>query len=61
MHNEKNKGNMKQVDIDKDDYDSDTIISEKENIENLAKSSLVEVVKKGEFFRNKIVLKHNFD
>ncbi|KAF3546175.1 hypothetical protein DY000_02007338 [Brassica cretica] len=35
MHNEKKKGKMKQVGVDGDDYDADTIISEKENRENL--------------------------
>ncbi|KAL0801346.1 hypothetical protein Bca101_056522 [Brassica carinata] len=51
--NEKKKGKMKQDEVDGDDYDADNIISEKENRESLAKSSLVELVRKETFSSTK--------
>ncbi|KAL0897438.1 hypothetical protein Bca101_081399 [Brassica carinata] len=59
--NEKKKGKMKQDEVDGDDYDADNIISKKKNRESLAKSSLVELVKKGDLFLNKTVLKARFE
>lgn len=51
-HNEKKKGKMKQGEVDGDDFDTYNI-SEKENREILANSSLVELVKKEDLFLNK--------
>uniref|UniRef100_A0A0D3ATT9 SWIM-type domain-containing protein n=1 Tax=Brassica oleracea var. oleracea TaxID=109376 RepID=A0A0D3ATT9_BRAOL len=56
-HNEKKKGKMKQDEVDGDEYDANNINSEKENKEKLAKSPLVELVKIGDLFLNKTVLK----
>ena len=70
MQSENKKEKMKQVEVDGDAYDVDTMISEKENTTNMSKFSLVEVVKKGQLFQNKTFLKvtfeicamkHNFD
>nr|VDD09371.1 unnamed protein product [Brassica oleracea] len=60
-HNEKKKGKMKQDEVDGDDYDADNINSEKENREKLAKSPVVELVKMGDLFLNKTVLKARFE
>ena len=60
-HNEKKKGKMKQDEVDGDDYDANNINSEKENKEKLAKSPLVELVKIGDLFLNKTVLKARFE
>ncbi|KAF3538265.1 hypothetical protein F2Q69_00023402 [Brassica cretica] len=56
-HNEKKKGKMKQDEVDGDEYDANNINSEKENKEKLAKIPLVELVKIGDLFLNKTVLK----
>lgn len=56
VHNEKNKGKMIQVDVDGEDYDAITMIYEKENREKMANLALVEIVKKGDLFRNKTFL-----
>ena len=45
MQSENKKEKMKQVEVDGDAYDVDTMISEKENTTNMSKFSLVEVVK----------------
>ncbi|XP_033131183.1 uncharacterized protein LOC117126649 [Brassica rapa] len=56
--NEKRKG----VAVDEDgDYDADTMISEKENIHKMSKFSLLHVVKVGQFFENKTLLKATFE
>ncbi|XP_048599647.1 uncharacterized protein LOC125579826 [Brassica napus] len=60
-HDEKKKGKMKQDEVDGDDYDAANINSEKENREKLAKSPLVELVKTGDLFLNKTVLKARFE
>ncbi|KAF3564404.1 hypothetical protein DY000_02017952 [Brassica cretica] len=60
-HNEMKKGKMKQDEVDGDDYDADNINSKKENREKWAKSSLVELVKTGDLFLNKTVLKARFE
>uniref|UniRef100_A0A0D3BCV1 Uncharacterized protein n=1 Tax=Brassica oleracea var. oleracea TaxID=109376 RepID=A0A0D3BCV1_BRAOL len=52
---------MKQDEVDGDDYDADNINSEKENSKKLAKSPVVELVKTGDLFLNKTVLKARFE
>ncbi|XP_048599746.1 uncharacterized protein LOC106355407 [Brassica napus] len=52
---------MKQDEVEGDDYDVDKINSEKENREKLAKSQVVELVKTGDLFLNKTVLKARFE
>ncbi|XP_048635017.1 uncharacterized protein LOC125608628 [Brassica napus] len=52
---------MKQDEVEGDDYDADNINSEKENREKLAKSLVVELVKTGDLFLNKTVLKARFE
>ncbi|XP_033134251.1 uncharacterized protein LOC117127721 [Brassica rapa] len=60
-HNEKKKGKMKQDEVEGDDDDAEKINSEKENREKLAKSQVVELVKTGDLFLNKTVLKARFE
>ncbi|XP_022565025.1 uncharacterized protein LOC111209416 [Brassica napus] len=52
---------MKQDEVEGDDYDAGKINSEKENREKLAKSQVVELVKTGDLFLNKTVLKARFE
>ncbi|XP_013689379.2 uncharacterized protein LOC106393193 [Brassica napus] len=52
---------MKQDEVDGDDYDADNINSEKESREKSAKSLVVELVKTGDLFLNKTVLKARFE
>ncbi|KAJ4890062.1 Uncharacterized protein Rs2_29810 [Raphanus sativus] len=55
-HNKKKKGKMKQEEVDgDDDDDADKIISEKENRETLAKSSLLDLVKKGDVENSEVL------
>ncbi|KAG2307437.1 hypothetical protein Bca52824_027185 [Brassica carinata] len=57
----KKKEKPEAVEVDEDGYDADIVISEKENIDNMSKSSLLHVVKKGQDFENKTLLKATFE
>ncbi|XP_056847328.1 uncharacterized protein LOC130498017 [Raphanus sativus] len=57
----KKKEKPEAVEVDEDGYDVDTVISEKENIDNMSKYSLLHVVKKGQYFENKTLLKATFE
>ncbi|KAF3610564.1 hypothetical protein DY000_02046885 [Brassica cretica] len=52
---------MRGLEGDEDAYDADTMISDKENIHNMSKFSLLNVVKKRQLFENKTLLKATFE
>ncbi|KAF2596414.1 hypothetical protein F2Q68_00009257 [Brassica cretica] len=58
---EKKKEKMRGLEGDEDAYDADTMISDKENIHNMSKFSLLNVVKKRQLFENKTLLKATFE
>ena len=58
---EKKNEKMKGVEVDEDAYDADTMISAKENKHNMSKYSLLHVVKKGQLFEGKTLLKATFE
>ncbi|KAL0863854.1 hypothetical protein Bca101_042972 [Brassica carinata] len=60
-HSEKMEEKTEGVEVDEDAYDADTVIFEKENINNMLKFSLLHVVKKGQYFENKTLLKATFE
>ncbi|KAF3536744.1 hypothetical protein F2Q69_00020897 [Brassica cretica] len=57
----KKKEKIRGVEVDEDAYDADTMISAKENIHNMSKFSLLNVVKKGQLFENKNLLNATFE
>ncbi|KAF2614538.1 hypothetical protein F2Q70_00010398 [Brassica cretica] len=58
---EKKKEEIRRVEVDEDAYDADTMISAKEDIHNMSKFSLLNVVKKGQLFENKTLMKATFE
>ncbi|KAF3546275.1 hypothetical protein DY000_02005054 [Brassica cretica] len=61
MQYEKKKEKIRRVEVDEDAYDVDTMISAKEDKHNMSKYSLLNVVKKGQLFENKTLLKATFE
>ncbi|WZZ33723.1 hypothetical protein YC2023_017124 [Brassica napus] len=61
MQCEKKKEKIRRVEVDEDAYDVDTMISAKEDKHNMSKYSLLNVVKKGQLFENKTLLKATFE
>ncbi|KAF2601527.1 hypothetical protein F2Q70_00027128 [Brassica cretica] len=57
----KKKEKLKGVEVDEDAYDADTMMSGKEDSQNMSKFSLLDVVKNGQFFENKTLLKGTFE
>ncbi|XP_033129443.1 uncharacterized protein LOC117126136 [Brassica rapa] len=58
-HNEKKKGKMKQSEVDGDDYDADKHNEKKKG--KMKQDEVVELVKTGDLFLNKTVLKARFE
>ncbi|KAF3486745.1 hypothetical protein F2Q69_00056042 [Brassica cretica] len=58
---EKKKEKISRVEVDEDAYHADTMISAKEDIHKMSKFYVLNVVKKGQLFENKTLLKANFE
>uniref|UniRef100_A0A0D3DBZ7 Transposase MuDR plant domain-containing protein n=1 Tax=Brassica oleracea var. oleracea TaxID=109376 RepID=A0A0D3DBZ7_BRAOL len=58
---EKNKEKISRVEVDEDAYHADTMISAKEDIHKMSKFSVLNIVKKGQLFENKTLLKATFE
>ncbi|XP_013654074.1 uncharacterized protein LOC106358821 [Brassica napus] len=58
---EKKKEKISRVEVDEDAYHADTMISAKEDIHKMSKFSVLNVVKKGQLFENKTLLKATFE
>uniref|UniRef100_A0A0D3AC40 Uncharacterized protein n=1 Tax=Brassica oleracea var. oleracea TaxID=109376 RepID=A0A0D3AC40_BRAOL len=58
---EKKKEKISRVEVDEDAYHADTMISAKEDIHKMSKFYVLNVVKKGQLFENKTLLKATFE
>ncbi|XP_013624108.1 PREDICTED: uncharacterized protein LOC106330104 [Brassica oleracea var. oleracea] len=58
---EEKKEKIRRVEVDEDAYHADTMISAKEDVHKMSKFSVLNVVKKGQLFENKTLLKATFE